>query len=642
VVSFFRISNEHWILVIGHCLSRALSRGTLGPYPRPSSRDASMKAVLKKYWGFDDFLPLQEEAIKCVLSGRDSIVVLPTGGGKSLCFQAPAMAMDGLAIVVSPLISLMKDQVDALSECGVAAVRIDSTLTGREKSETFSRIRRGEVKIVYLSPERIMTEGFTEFLRDTPLSFIAIDEAHCISHWGHDFRPEYRQLGRLKRCFPGVALHSYTATATEPVRKDIALQLGLKNPEVLVGSFDRPNLIYRACRRTSRLKQVCRVLDKHPGDSGIVYCIRRRDVDDLCAALRERGYRAVPYHAGMTAGDRKQNQDDFIAEKIDIIVATIAFGMGIDKSNVRYVIHTGMPKSLEHYQQESGRAGRDGLDAECHLFYSGGDYAVWKSLIGDLEPEVHAIALEKLSRMYDYCTGITCRHKALLEYFGQTLEGNNCGACDACLDELSLIEGSLVIARKILSCVVRLRERFGGDYTAQVLTGSQDKRILQNSHDRLSTYGLLSEFSRNVVRGWIEQLVSQGYIRKSEDYGVLKVPPAGWRVMKGEETPRLLKPPEKKARAAVSRAIKDSWEGVDRGLFEALRELRSGIAAKKGLPAYIVFGDAALRDMARRRPSTRAGFLQVTGVGEKKCRRYGDDFLELIKDYCVSHGLEVE
>ena len=601
-----------------------------------------MKEIIKKYWGFDGFLPLQKEAIHCVLSGRDSIVVLPTGGGKSLCFQAPAMAMEGLAIVVSPLISLMKDQVDALLECGVAAARIDSTLTGREKSEIFSLIRRGEVKIVYLSPERMMMEGFTGFLRDTPLSFIAIDEAHCISHWGHDFRPEYRQLGRLKICFPGVALHAYTATATEPVRKDIALQLGLENPEVLVGLFDRPNLIYRACRRTSRLQQVCRVLEKHPGESGIIYCIRRKDVDKLCAALCERGYRAAPYHAGMTDGDRKQNQDCFIAEKIDIIVATIAFGMGIDKSNVRYVIHTGMPKSLEHYQQESGRAGRDGLDAECRLLYSGGDYAVWKSLIGDLDPEASAVAIEKLSRMYEYCAGITCRHKALLEYFGQTLEGDNCGACDACLDELSLVEGSLVIARKILSCVVRLRERFGGDYTAQILTGSQDKRILQNAHNRLSTYGLLSEFSRNVVRGWIEQLVSQGYIRKSEEYGVLKVPPAGWRVIRGEETPRLLKPPEKKARAAVSRAIQDSWEGVDRGLFEALRELRSEIAAQKHLPAYIVFGDAALRDMARRRPSTRAGFLQVTGVGEKKCRRYGDDFLDLIKEYCASHGLEVE
>jgi len=580
--------------------------------------------------------------MKCVLSGRDSIVVLPTGGGKSLCFQAPALEMSGLAIVVSPLISLMKDQVDALAECGVPAARIDSTLTGREKSEIFSRIRAREVKIVYLSPERIMTDGFTEFLRDTPLSFIAVDEAHCISHWGHDFRPEYRQLGRLKKYFPGIALHAYTATATEPVRRDIARQLKLERPEVLVGSFDRPNLIYRARRRTARLKQVCEVLAGHPGESGIIYCIRRRDVDELCAALRERGYRAVPYHAGMTAGNRKQSQDAFIEEKVDIIVATVAFGMGIDKSNVRYVIHTGMPKSLEHYQQESGRAGRDGLEAECHLFYSGEDYVIWKNLMGDLEPEVQSVAREKLNRIYEYCTGITCRHKVLLEYFGQSTDQENCGACDVCLHELNLMEDSLVIAQKILSCVVRLRERFGGDYTAQVLTGSRDKRIRENSHDQLSTYGLLADFSRPAVRGWIEQLTAQGYILKTEEYGVLRIPPAGWEVMRGRENPRLLQPPEKKARAAVSRAIKDSWEGVDRGLFEELKKLRRAIASKNHVPAYIIFGDAALRDMARRCPSTRVGFLRVTGVGETKSRKYGEDFLDLIKDYCVSHGLEMD
>jgi ATP-dependent DNA helicase RecQ len=601
-----------------------------------------LKDIIKKYWGFDGFLPLQKEAMECVLSGRDSIVVLPTGGGKSLCFQGPAMAMEGTAVVVSPLISLMKDQVDSLSECGVSGVRIDSTLTGKEKSEIFSRIRGGEVKIIYLSPERIVMEGFVEFLRETPLSFIAIDEAHCISHWGHDFRPEYRQLGRLKKWFPNIAIHCYTATATAPVREDIALQLGLADPKILVGSFDRPNLVYRSCRRTARLKQVREVLEKHPGESGIIYCIRRRDVDDLCVSLRELGYKVSPYHAGMTAGNRKESQDDFIAEKMDIIVATVAFGMGIDKSNVRYVIHTGMPKSLEHYQQESGRAGRDGLEAECILFYSGSDYAIWKSLMKDLDPATARINLDKLSRIFDYCTGITCRHKELLSYFGQRLEAENCGACDVCLDELTLMDGSLVIAQKILSCVVRLRERFGGDYTAKVLTGSRDKRVLENSDEQLSTYGILSEFPLQAVRGWIEQLISQGYIRKGEEYGVLTVMESGWLVMRGDESPRLLEPPKKKVRAKVSRAVRDSWEGVDQGLFEALRELRREIAARKHLPAYIVFGDAALRDMARKRPSANTGFLLVTGVGEKKCRQYGDDFLELIKDYSVSHGLDLD
>ncbi len=601
-----------------------------------------IKSILKKYWGFDTYLPLQEEAIASVLSGRDSIVVLPTGGGKSLCFQAPALALEGLAVIVSPLISLMKDQVDALGEWGVPAARIDSTVSGREKSEAFSRIRQGAIKMLYLSPERVMTEGFIDFLRDTELSFIAIDEAHCISHWGHDFRPEYRQLGRLREIFTGVGIHAYTATATEPVRKDIARQLNLKDPEVLVGSFDRPNLIYRGRFRTDRLRQVKKIIDRHPGESGIVYCIRRKDVDDLCASLRAEGCRAAPYHAGMTDGDRKRSQDDFIEEKADIIVATIAFGMGIDKSNVRYVIHAGMPKSLEHYQQESGRAGRDGLEAECILFYSGGDYAVWKGLMRDMQPEVRQAAEEKLNRIYDYCTGITCRHRSLLEYFGQTLGKDNCGACDVCLDELQLHDDPLVASQKILSCVVRLQERFGADYTAQVLTGSRDRRILENGHDDLSTYGLLSDYPHPAVRAWIEQLAAQGYIDKSPDYSVLSVTPAGWRVMRGEEVPRLLRPPEKKARAAVSRAVRDSWEGVDRGLFEALRELRRKIADEKNVPAYIVFGDAALRDMARKRPSTRINFLTVHGVGERKCEQYGDDFLDLIKDYCVSHGLAVD
>ncbi|MFH1038540.1 MAG: DNA helicase RecQ, partial [PVC group bacterium] len=560
-----------------------------------------MKSILKKYWGFDEYLPLQEEAIESVLAGRDSIVVLPTGGGKSLCFQAPALALDGLAVIISPLISLMKDQVDALDEWGVPAARIDSTLTAREKSDTFSRIRKGEIRIVYLSPERVIAEGFTDFLRDTKLSFIAIDEAHCISHWGHDFRPEYRQLGKLKEIFPGIGIHAYTATATEPVRNDIARQLNLKDPKILVGSFDRPNLIYRAGFRTDRLGQVRKVLDRHPGESGIIYCIRRKDVDDLCGTLCRAGYRAAPYHAGMSDNDRKKSQDDFIEEKVDIIVATIAFGMGIDKSNVRYVIHTGMPKSLEHYQQESGRAGRDGLEAECLLFYSGGDYAVWKGLMREMQPEVLTIAVEKLNRIYDYCTGITCRHRALLEYFGQTLGKDNCGACDVCLDELKLLDDALVTAQKILSCVVRLKERFGADYTAQVLIGSRDQRILDNSHDSVTTYAILSDQPRNAVRSWIEQLVAQGYIIKSPEYDVLGVTPSGWRVMRGEETPRLLRPPEKKARAAVSRVIEDSWDGVDRGLFDVLRELRRKLADGKNVPAYIVFGDAALRDMARRR-----------------------------------------
>lgn len=599
----------------------------------------SLNQILQRYWGFSSFLPLQEEAMECVLSGRDSIVILPTGGGKSLCFQAPAMAMKGTAVVVSPLIALMKDQVDALAGWGVPAARIDSTLTAREKADLFPRLRRGEFKILYLSPERLIGGG-TSFLGEIPLSFIAIDEAHCISHWGHDFRPEYRQLGNLKERFPGVAVHAYTATATEPVREDIACQLRLDKPRLLIGDFDRPNLVYRVRRRTSRLDQVRATLDRHRGESGIVYCLRRRDVDELCASLTARGYRAVPYHAGMSDSKRKKSQEKFITERAEIIVATIAFGMGIDKSNVRFVIHSAMPKTLEHYQQESGRAGRDGLEAECCLFYSGADFMIWKHLIRELPPEAHRTALEKLNRIYRYCTGLSCRHRSLLNYFGQEFTKADCGACDACLGELNLLEDSQVVAQKILSCVVRLKERFGADYTALVLVGSREGRILSNGHDQLTTYGILSEYSRVQIRGFIEQLADEDYLEKAGDYKVLRATEAGWQVMRGEETPKLLKPPEKKLKRAAAKPVRDSWEGVDPDLFEALRELRKEIAAEGGVPAYIVFGDRSLRDMARIRPSTPAGFLTVTGVGEAKKDRYGDRFLELIKDYCASHGLE--
>ncbi len=595
--------------------------------------------ILRRYWGFSSFLPLQEEAIGCVFSGRESIVVLPTGGGKSLCFQAPALALPGTAVVVSPLISLMKDQVDGLAADGVPAARIDSSLTAREKSEIFPRLRRGEIKVLYLSPERLVGGG-SEFLRDLKLSFIAIDEAHCISHWGHDFRPEYRKLGELKERFPGIAIHAYTATATGPVREDIARQLKLEKPEVLVGSFDRPNLVYRVRRRTSRLDQVRVVIDRHRGESGIVYCLRRRDVDELCVALAARGLKAVPYHAGMSGSDRKRSQDDFIAERAQVVVATIAFGMGIDKSNVRYVVHAAMPKSLEHYQQESGRAGRDGLEAECVLFYSGEDFMIWKHLLGEMPPAARRAALEKLNRIYRYCTGITCRHRSLLRYFGQDLRKENCGACDSCLGELNLLEDSLVVAQKILSCVVRLKERFGAGYTALVLGGSREERILRNGHDRLTTYGILAEYSRAEIRGFIEQLTDEGCLARTGEFNVLQATEAGWRVMRSEETPKLLKPPERKPKKAAAVPVRDSWEGVDPGLFEALRELRRKIAAESSVPAYIVFGDRNLRDMARLRPATPAGFLGVSGVGEAKKDRYGDRFLELIKDYCASHGLE--
>jgi len=601
-----------------------------------------IRHVLKQYWGYDAFLPLQREAMEAVLRGQDSIVVLPTGGGKSLCYQAPAVAMPGMAVVVSPLISLMKDQVDALTECGVPAARIDSSLSAAERRDALARARQGKLKLLYAAPERVLMEGFGETLRGLELSFVAIDEAHCISMWGHDFRPEYQDLGGLKDALGGVALHAYTATATPRVREDIAHYLRLEDPAVLVGSFDRPNLVYRAEPRTRPLEQICRIIERHPGRSGIVYCIRRADVDGTCAQLRARGYRALPYHAGMTDEDRKTNQEAFIAEDADIIVATVAFGMGIDKPNVRYVIHAGMPKSLEHYQQESGRAGRDGLEAECCLLYAAGDFGTWNAILHNMPPGPREVAVAKLSDMYGYATGVVCRHRALVNYFGQDLNGQDCGACDVCLGEVDFMPESLETAQKILSCVLRLKQRYGAAYTAAVLLGAEDDRIVQNGHDRLSTHGLLSGCSARAVRDWIEQLVGQGCLAKTAQFGVLRLTERGLRVLKGEEEPRLLAPAHggKGRQARLSRRKRataadqeDPWEGVDRGLFEALRDLRKRIADRKRVPAYAVFSDRALRGMARMKPSTPQEFLQVKGVGQKKCRQYAESFLAVIRQH---------
>ena len=602
-----------------------------------------MEAIHKamtQYWGYDTFLPLQKEAMECIVHHRDSVVVLPTGGGKSLCFQVPAATMQGLTIVVSPLISLMKDQVDALTECGVPAARLDSSLSRQEQNAVFEGIQNKTLKLLYLAPERLVSESFLSLLRTTELSFIAVDEAHCVSMWGHDFRPEYRQLGLIKRLFPKITIAAYTATATEQVREDIAEQLHLNNCQMLIGSFDRPNLVYKVQPRKTVFKQVCSVLNRHKNESGIIYCIRRKDVDGLCDQLKEQGYNAVPYHAGMSDEDRKENQDRFITEKVEVIVATVAFGMGIDKSNVRYVIHTGMPKSLEHYQQESGRAGRDGLEAECHLFYSGGDYGIWKSMMQEMPTEAQKVAMVKLQEMYKFCTGGVCRHKAILRYFGQDLAKESCNACDMCLGELDYIKDGLVTAQKILSCILRLDQRFGGDYTALVLSGSEDKRIIGNNHHKLTTYGLLSNCSKSTIHNWIEQLTGQDYIEKTGEYNTLTVTPKGWIVLKGQETPRLLKPAEQPVK--ISKVVADSWEGVDKGLFGALRKLRAQIAGKRKVPAFIVFGDATLRDMARKRPANIEMLMRVKGIGEKKCRQYGVAVLSTIEDYCRENALEVD
>jgi ATP-dependent DNA helicase RecQ len=591
--------------------------------------EGSISEVLRKYWGFDRFLPLQKQAMECVGGGRDSVVVLPTGGGKSLCFQAPAMLLPNLTLVVSPLISLMKDQIDSLLECGIAAGRLDSTLTHPEKNEVFDQIRERRLKLLYVSPERLLMPGFLEFLKNGGISSVAIDEAHCVSMWGHDFRPEYRQLGILRDALPGVPIGAYTATATEQVRQDIADQLHLDRPEMLVGHFDRSNLLYRVRRRTNPLKQIREVLDRHKGESGIIYCIRRADVDEMTQSLSELGYRVAPYHAGMTDAERKKSQDSFIEESVDLIVATVAFGMGIDKSNVRYVIHAAMPKSPEHYQQESGRAGRDGLEAECLLFYSGADYLIWKRILEDSEPQTLEIGKAKLGHMYRYCSGVACRHRALLGYFGQQMEKESCQACDICLGEITGVPNAMILSQKILSSVLRQGERFGAEYTAGVLMGSREDRILANKHDALSTYGLLKEETRSAVRDWIEQLVEQEFLERAGEFNVLRVTEKGRRGLKGLEQPLLLEPPKKKPTPKPA-VLKDSWEGVNEELFERLRSLRRKLAQQRAVPAYIVFNDATLRDLARQRPSSPEDLLRVSGIGMKKLEQYGEAILSEI------------
>jgi ATP-dependent DNA helicase RecQ len=601
-----------------------------------------LAAILKRYWGYESFRPLQEQAMRAVVSGRDSLVVMPTGGGKSLCFQVPAMAMEGLAVVVSPLISLMKDQVDALLECGIGAARVDSSQTPEENREAVRGVAEGRVRILYVSPERLVSGGFAAFLKAQRLSLIAIDEAHCISMWGHDFRPEYSQLGGLRDFFPGVGLHAYTATATAQVRDDIAVQLGLRDPEVLVGSFDRPNLFYRAEERANLQEQVAAVIARHRGESGIVYCISRRNVEEMCGKLAAGGVSALPYHAGLDDATRKTNQDAFIHDKADVIVATVAFGMGIDKPDVRFVVHAGMPQSLEHYQQESGRAGRDGLAAECCLFYSPADIMTWRLINSELEPEQAAIAGRKLDAMYAYCAGASCRHKALLRHFEQELGADRCGACDVCAGEVAAMPDALVTAQMILSCVVRLKERFGADYVSKVLTGSKDERIAASGHDGLSTWGLLASSPQRAVRNWVEQLVAQGFLRREGDYGVLVVTEEGRRVLKGHATPLLTmrkEAPRKRRRAEIEAA---PAKGGDEGLFEALRGLRRRLADEKGVPAYLVFPDITLRDLAARRPTTKAHFLQVSGVGQKKADAYAGVFLDFVEKQSRSLGLETD
>jgi len=601
-------------------------------------RVENIRQTVKRVWGYDALLPLQEEAIGAVLARRDSIVILPTGGGKSLCYQAPAAAMGKLAVVVSPLIALMKDQVDGLTAAGVPAAFLNSSLTTDERRLVETNVARGRYHLLYVAPERLVLPSCLELLRRAGVAFFAIDEAHCISQWGHDFRLEYRQLRVVREAFPDVAIHAFTATATPRVRADIAAELALREPEILVGSFDRPNLVYRVRRRTDRLRQVTEALERHRGAAGIIYCIRRAEVDQLAEALRRRGYRAVAYHAGLADAERRRAQDDFITEREDVVVATVAFGMGIDRSDVRYVIHAGMPKSIEHYQQEAGRAGRDGLTSECLLLYSGGDFGLWRSILM-AEGLPAPGALPKLGEMYDYCQGAACRHRFLVEYFGQVYRADTCGACDVCLGEIAVEDGSAALARQILACVAEMGERFGADYVADVLRGAETARIARMRHDRLDAYGVLRQYRKAAVRNWIEQLEGQGCLARGEgEYPTLDVTARGHRVLRGEDAVPLLRTVARPARGAPSRPARPAMppglgRTSDEDLFETLRALRRTMAEERGIPPYLIFSDASLREMARERPTTEEAFLQIKGVGLRKLQELGPRFLACIREH---------
>jgi ATP-dependent DNA helicase RecQ len=574
-----------------------------------------------------------------VLSGRDSVVVLPTGGGKSLCFQVPALVRDGMALVVSPLISLMKDQVDTLVANGVPAACYNSAQSAASRSSVVQGIKEGRFRLLYVSPERLVGEGhewFTGLLASASVSFVAIDEAHCISHWGHDFRPEYRQLARLRELLPAASMHAFTATATARVRHDIATQLGLRTPVHLVGSFDRPNLTYRVLARSGLRQQLTTVLARHPGEGGIVYCLSRKEVDALAAWLGEQGIRALPYHAGLDDATRHSNQDAFLNEQADVVVATVAFGMGIDRSDVRFVVHAGAPRSVEHYQQESGRAGRDGLEAECVLIYSAADFLKWRSML-TASGELTDAAAASLREMERYAAAVSCRHRYLVGHFGQAYTHDGCGACDYCLGELEVVPEPIVLARKILSCVARVNQRFGVGHVVNVLRGQAVDAVVARGHSTLSTFGLLRDAAAPELRGYVEQLTSLGFLRQSGDeYPVLRLTGSGLALLKDATSAPALSLARQRvvrreeARGSRREAAGTSWEGVDRDLFERLRALRLEIARERGVPPYVVFHDTSLREMARTKPSDERQLRAVYGVGERKAADLGARFLAVI------------
>ena len=573
-----------------------------------------------------------------VLGKDHCLVLMPTGGGKSLCYQLPALCLDGLTLVVSPLIALMKDQVDALRANGIPAAFVNSSLPSSEIGSIHTAALMGRIKILYIAPERLTVPGFVSFLDSVSVSLIAIDEAHCISEWGHDFRPDYRNLKALRARFPDVPCIALTATATERVREDIVTQLEIPDGKTFLSSFNRKNLTYTVLPKRDQFDALIGLLTKHKGESAIVYCFSRKATEDLVADLKEEGYNALPYHAGLDSATRRTNQERFIRDETPIIVATIAFGMGIDKPDVRLIVHYDMPKSVEGYYQETGRAGRDGLPSDCVLFYSSGDRSKQEYWISQMEDEEEqGRARRKLDGMVDYSELTRCRRAYLLLYFGEELEDGKCGGCDVCLADMEEFDAT-IITQKMLSAVIRTEERFGVSYVADVLRGSRAKRVIETGHDKLSVYGIARDFSKDEITSISRQLVDEGLLAKEKgEYPTLSVTASGREFLQSRATLRLTQ--KKESRAERKRSV-DSSLDYDRGLFELLRDLRRTLAEERRVAPYMVFGDVSLVQMAYFVPQSRESFSRITGVGANKLEEYGEIFVKHIREYAEQHGLE--
>jgi ATP-dependent DNA helicase RecQ len=602
---------------------------------------APLLPVLKQYFGFTSFRPLQEEIIRDALAAKDVFALLPTGGGKSLCFQLPALVRPGLTVVISPLIALMKDQVDALQAGGVAATFLNSSLAPDESRARLRGLHQGEFRLLYVAPERLVLSGFLADLQKWKPSLIAVDEAHCISEWGHDFRPEYRQLVQLRDLFPGVPMMALTATATERVRADIVQQLHLREPGIFVASFNRPNLTYRVLPKAGPYEQTLEFIRGRKNESGIVYCQSRKSAESVAERLNADGVKAAPYHAGLEKDARGRNQELFLRDEVRVICATIAFGMGINKPNVRFVIHYDLPKNVEGYYQETGRAGRDGLPSDCLLLFSAGDVVKQSQFIDEKPGPEKQIAREQLQQMVHYAESAECRRASLLEYFGETFPHENCGACDNCLSPRETFDGTLA-AQKFLSCIYRIIEhgRFsvGLNHVVEVLTGADTEKVRNWGHTRLSTYGIGKEHSRPEWGAIGRELVRLGYVKQNAaKFNVLELTTEGRAALKERKAIRLTKPmkvPERREHVIGEITC-------DEALFERLRALRKRLADERAVPPYIIFSDVALRQMARSYPSDEREFTRISGVGERKLAEFGRIFMGEIAGFLQTNPRQI-